>query len=83
MKHPSLQIRLLHDLGKLPAGISIVFPADIAHSLIRRRLATPVGSLDSFADLVIGEDQLQDCGIDLWTAAAQTETHSDCAILAA
>jgi len=40
---PPLCVRLNESTGKLPGQISIQLPRDISLSLIRRRLATPVG----------------------------------------
>jgi hypothetical protein len=56
---PPLLVVLRHDLGKLPAGIAIQFPREVAISLLQRRgCAVPVGSFAAQPDLVIDEDQL-------------------------
>jgi hypothetical protein len=56
---PPLLVVLKQDLGKLPAGISIEFPHDVAIRLLRRGLAVPVGSFLHNPDLVVDEEQLQ------------------------
>jgi hypothetical protein len=53
-----LLVMLHHELGKLPAGITIQFPYNVAISLIHQRYATPVASFAAQPDLVIDEDQL-------------------------
>jgi hypothetical protein len=53
---PTLCVRLLHDVGKLPASVALRLPEDIALSLILRRLATPVGDMKVAADAVIDCD---------------------------
>jgi hypothetical protein len=60
---PSLLVRLLGDLGKLPAGILIQFPSAVALSLVRYRVATPVSELRLRPDLVIDEEDMMHTGI--------------------
>lgn len=67
---PGLLVRLHHDLGKLPATISIEFPQALSTSLIRRRLATPLVDLVAFPDLCIDEDDLEHIDIDLWNVTS-------------
>ena len=61
--YPPLQIRLHEDFEKLPAGISIQLPKAMSHSLITRRLASPVGDFSSVADLTLDENDLETLGI--------------------
>ena len=60
---PSMLVRLVSDLGKLPAGIVIQFPSEVALSLVRHRVASTVGSLQSRPDLVIDADDMIHTGI--------------------
>jgi len=63
MDLPSLQIRLIHDLGLLPAHIALSVPVAAAYALIRKRFAIPVGDLTIPADVVIEQDELHLVGI--------------------
>jgi hypothetical protein len=69
---PPLLITLHQDLGKLPAGISIQFPHEVAIILIHRGLgeAVPIGDFAVLPDLLIEEDDMQHVGFDLWSAEA-------------
>jgi hypothetical protein len=60
---PSMLVRLLSDLGKLPAGILIQFPPEVALSLVRHRVAAPVSELRLHPDLVIDEEDMMHSGI--------------------
>jgi hypothetical protein len=60
---PSMLVRLVSDLGKLPAGILIQFPSAVALSLVRYRVATPVSNLQARPDLVIDEEDMMHTGI--------------------
>ena len=60
---PTMLVRLLTDLGKLPAGILIQFPSGVALSLVRHRVATPVSNLQARPDLVIDEEEMILTGI--------------------
>ena len=55
---PPLLVVLRNDLEKLPAGIAIQFPHEVAINLIHQRYAVPVASFEAEPDLVIDEDQL-------------------------
>lgn len=55
-----LLVRLLVDVGKLPAGFTYALPAYEAQRLIARRMATAVGSLGQTADLELTEDELEE-----------------------
>ena len=61
---PPLLVVLRHDLGKLPAGIVIQFPHEVAINLIRHRYAVPVASFDALPDLIVDEDQLRFTGFE-------------------
>jgi hypothetical protein len=54
-----LLVVLRNDLKKLPAGIAIQFPHEVAINLIHQRYATPVASFAAEPDLVIDEPDLQ------------------------
>jgi len=54
--NPPLLIRLIHDIGKLPAAVALRLPRPIARSLIMKRLAVPVGSFRTQADAIINCD---------------------------
>jgi hypothetical protein len=64
LDQPELLVRLNEDVGKLPGGLAYRLPGAISHALIQRRLATPVGDLQTFADLDVSEAELADAGID-------------------
>lgn len=67
IEHPPLLVRLTQDVGSLTSGLSCFLPSDMAVALIRRRLATPIGDMNAFADVVITHDELPDVGIT-WEA---------------
>jgi hypothetical protein len=51
-----LAIRLLEDVGKLPAGFTYELPEREALALIARRKATAVGDTKQSADLVLTQE---------------------------
>jgi hypothetical protein len=53
-----LLIRLNDDVGKLPAGIVVSLPKQYAWSMIRRKLACVVGSLQAVPDITIDESDV-------------------------
>lgn len=63
---PELQVRLHQDSARLPADISIQFPRDLALSLLRRRMATPVGDITNAPDLIVDEADLEHVAFDIW-----------------
>jgi hypothetical protein len=63
LEQPELLVRLTEDVGKLPAGLAYHLPSAVSHALIQRRLATPVGDLEIFADLELTDEELADAGI--------------------
>jgi hypothetical protein len=63
LDQPELLVRLNQDVGKLPKGLAYRLPSAVTHAFIARRLATPVGDLDTFADLELSEEELADVGI--------------------
>lgn len=68
---PGINLTLLRDLGKLPAGIIIEFPRHTALSILRRKgLAVPVGDLTRPCDLCIGLEDLPHLGEPFWVEAA-------------
>jgi hypothetical protein len=66
---PPLQIKLLADFAKLPANLPMQLPPDISLSLIRQRLAVPIGDLNAIPELVIDEDDLEYVGLDMSASA--------------
>jgi hypothetical protein len=50
--NPPLLIRLVRDIGKLPAAVALRLPRPIARSLIMQRLAIPVGSFKTQPDAI-------------------------------
>jgi hypothetical protein len=48
---PVLCVRMKSDLGKIPSGISVAFPHQVAIDLIRYRYAVPVADFNSRPDL--------------------------------
>ena len=50
-----LLIRLLQDVGKLPANVVLQLPRQISELLLLRRLCTPVG------DMTVAPDAIVDC----------------------
>jgi hypothetical protein len=73
---PPLLVILQEDLGKLPAGISIQFPHDVAIRLLHLNLgiAVPVGNFDARPDLVVDEDQLQHASLPVELLSLETVT---------
>ena len=55
-----LNVRLKKDFSKLPAGISIQFPRDIALALILHKHALPVGNQWAQPDLIIDQESLDE-----------------------
>jgi hypothetical protein len=53
---PPLLVVLRHDLGKLPAGIAIQFPHEVA---IHQRYSVPVADFKLRPDLEVQEEDLQ------------------------
>lgn len=61
---PQLLVKLTEDVGKLPAGLVYRLPSNVAHALIRRRKATPIGDMGCFPDLDVSEAELEVAGLD-------------------
>jgi hypothetical protein len=62
---PPLQIKLLADFAKLPANLPMQLPPEVSLSLIRQRLAVPIGDLNAIPELVIDEDELDLVGLGM------------------
>jgi hypothetical protein len=60
---------MLVRLRRAPETV-LQLPSEVAHSLVVRRLARPVGDLQAVPDLVLTEDDLEASGLDLPTLAA-------------
>jgi len=58
-----LVIRLNEDIGPLRAGLLCSLPAYEATRLVRRRMATVVGTLGVMADLTLTEDELAEVAL--------------------
>jgi hypothetical protein len=60
---------------KQAPGTTVQLPKELAYSLLRRRQATVVGSLEVIPEVVLTEDDVDDLaasGIDLWSPATMT-----------
>jgi len=65
LAQPAIQIRLLRDVGKLPANIAIEFPRDIALVLLsHKNVAVPIGDFAILPDLVLDAEDLKQLDFD-------------------
>lgn len=64
---PAIQIRLLRNVGKLPADIAIEFPRDVALVLLSyTNVAIPVGDFAILPDLILDVEDLKHLDFDLF-----------------
>jgi hypothetical protein len=63
VNNPPLLVRLIHDVGKLPASVALRLPRPLALLLILRRQAVPVGRFKTKPDAIIQDCDWSDIGL--------------------